>query len=60
MKLHNPIVVKKLIKVIESIKTLEQVKSTRRYIDLYYKQYGIQNKAIIELYFRRYKKRIKR
>jgi len=42
---------KKLIKVIESIKNETHILGTRRYIDLYYKRYGEKNKGIVELYF---------
>lgn len=43
--------VRKLIKVIESMKNETHILGTRRYIDLYYKQYGERNRGIIELYF---------
>ena len=44
---------KKLLKVIESTTKLNHIEGTRRYIDLYYKQYGELNKGIIELYFKK-------
>ena len=53
-------VMKKLLKVIESITKLDHIEGTRRYIDLYYRQYGTQNKGIIELYFKKQVKSIKK
>jgi len=50
---------KKLLKVIESTTKLDHIEGTRRYIDLYYKQYGELNKGIIELYFKKQIKVIK-
>jgi hypothetical protein len=52
-------VMKKLLKVIESTTKLDHIEGTRRYIDLYYKQYGELNKGIIELYFKKQIKLIK-
>lgn len=43
---------KKLVRVIKSVKNVEQLDSTRNYIDLWYKSYGEQHKTIIELYFK--------
>jgi len=45
-------VVTKLFKVIDSMETPEHMMAVRRYIDLYYKMYDVQNKGIIEIYFR--------
>ena len=45
-------VVTKLFKVIDSMETPEHIIAVRRYIDLYYKMYDVQNKGIIEIYFR--------
>ena len=42
----------KLLKVIDSIEKPEHVNGVRRYLDLYYQQYGLQNKGILEIYFR--------
>ena len=53
-------VIKKLLKVIESTTKLDHIEGTRRYIDLYYKQYGNVNKGIIELYFKKQVKSIKK
>lgn len=46
-------VMKKLLKVIESTTKIRHIDGTRRYIELYYKQYGEVNKGIIELYFKK-------
>lgn len=43
---------KKLVRVIKSVKNVEQLDSTRNYIDLWYKSYGEKHKTIIELYFK--------
>lgn len=51
--------VRKLIKVIESIKSTNHIDGTRRYIDLYYQQYGERNRGIIELYFNKTVKALK-
>jgi len=53
-------VMKKLLKVIESTTKLNHIDGTRRYIDLYYKQYGNLNRGIIELYFKKQVKSIKK
>lgn len=45
-------VVRKLLKVIDSMEKVEHMEGVRRYIDLYYKQYGLQNKGLVEIYFR--------
>ncbi len=42
----------KLLKVIDSMNKPEHMKGVRRYIDLYYQEYGLQNKGILEIYFR--------
>ena len=59
MKSNLKKVMKKLLKVIESTTHLDHISGTRRYIDLYYKQYGDNSKGIIELYFRKQIKSIK-
>lgn len=46
------IAIQKLFKVIDSIEKPEHIVGVRSYIDLYYKEYGIQNKGLIEIYFR--------
>ncbi len=45
-------VVRKLLKVIDSMEKVEHMEGVRRYNDLYYKQYGLQNKGLVEIYFR--------
>lgn len=50
-------VIQKLFKVIDSMSKIEHIKGVRNYLDLYYKQYGLQNKGIIEIYFRTRKER---
>jgi len=42
----------KVLRVIKSINSREQFGPTRKYIDLWYKRYGTENKNIIELYFK--------
>ena len=42
----------KVLRVIKSINNREQFGATRRYIDLWYRKYGIENKGLIELYFK--------
>ena len=44
--------IKKLLKVIDSIKKIEQIDTFRNYINQYYKLYGTNNKNLIEIYFR--------
>jgi hypothetical protein len=51
--------VKKLIKVIESMTSILHIDATKRYMDLYFKQYGTRNKVIVELYFKRKVKELK-
>lgn len=51
--------VKKLIKVIESMTSILHIDGTQRYMDLYFKQYGTRNKVIVELYFKKKVKDIK-
>ena len=46
------IVVRKLLKVIDSMENRNHMIAVRKYIDLYYKLHGTQNKGIIEIYFR--------
>jgi len=52
------IVVTKLFKVIDSMNKVEHIDGVRRYIDLYYKMYDVQNKGIIEIYFRTRKEKL--
>lgn len=52
MKRTLEVVITKLLKVIDSIDRYEHIQSVRNYIDLYYEMYGLQNKGIIEIYFR--------
>ena len=42
----------KLLKVVDSMEKPEHMIGVRRYLDLYYQQYGLQNKGILEIYFR--------
>lgn len=44
--------IKKLLKVVDSIKKIEQIDTARNYINQYYKLYGTNNKNLIEIYFR--------
>jgi len=46
------IAIEKLLKVIDSIEKEEHILGVRNYIDLYYQMYGLQNKNLIEIYFR--------
>ena len=50
---------KKLLKVINSMSNILQIDATRKYIDLYYKQFGEARKDVIEYYFRNKKKNLK-
>lgn len=52
MRRYKREVMEKLLKVIDSMETPEHMDGVRRYIDLYYQQYGLQNKGILEIYFR--------
>ena len=52
MKRTLEVVITKLLKVIDSIDRYEHIQSATNYIDLYYEMYGLQNKGIIEIYFR--------
>lgn len=45
-------VMKKLLKVIDSMSSYEQIPAVRKYIELYYRMYGTQNKGLIEVYFK--------
>lgn len=45
-------VIEKLLRVIDSMEKPEHMNGVRRYIDLYYQRYGLQNKGLIEIYFR--------
>ena len=51
MKLYGTTLMKKLIRVIESMTNPAHVVGTRNYINFYYRQYGIKNKPIIEMYY---------
>ena len=51
-------VVTKLFKVIDSMETPEHMIAVRRYIDLYYKMYDVQNKGLIEIYFKTRKEKL--
>ena len=52
MKRTLEVVIAKLLKVIDSIDRYEHIQTARNYIDLYYEMHGLQNKGIIEIYFR--------
>jgi len=52
MNRFKEMVAKKLLRVIDSMEKVEHMEGVRRYIDLYYQQYGLQNKGLIEIYFR--------
>ena len=45
-------VIQKLFKVIDSMDKVEHIYGVRNYIDSYYNLYELQNKGIIEIYFR--------
>jgi len=45
-------VMKKLLKVIDSMEKPIHADAVRKYIDLYYQMYGTQYKGLIEIYFR--------
>lgn len=45
-------IMKKLLLVIRSMNSQEQIPATRKYIDLWYKMYGTKNKELIEIYFK--------
>ena len=48
----------KVFKVIQSMSKREHIKTTRKYIDLWYQNYGTENKQFIELYFKSKSKEI--
>ena len=50
---------RKLLLLIKSLQTTEQIPATRRYIDLWYKKYGTKNKELIEIYFKSKKNEIR-
>ena len=52
MNRYKRMVMEKLLKVIDSMDKPEHMNGVRRYLDLYYQQYGLQNKGILEIYFR--------
>lgn len=43
---------KKLLLVIKSMNSTQQIPATRKYIDLWYQKYGTKNKPLIEIYFK--------
>lgn len=45
-------IMKKLLLVIKSMNSQEQIPATRKYIDLWYRRYGTKNKQLIEIYFK--------
>ena len=45
-------IMKKLLRVIKSMDNREQIRATRRYIDLWYRTYGEKHKNFIEIYFK--------
>jgi len=49
---HFREIMKKLLRVIKSMKKREHIDATRRYIDLWYKNYGENHKNLIEIYFK--------
>jgi phosphorylcholine metabolism protein LicD len=55
IKDHNNVVreiMKKLLLVIQSINSTQQIPATRKYIDLWYRKYGTKNKELVEIYFK--------
>lgn len=52
MRRYKKEVLEKLLKVVDSMDKPEHMNGVRRYIDLYYQEYGLQNKGILEIYFR--------
>ena len=46
------IMITKMFKVIDSMSSRDHINGTRRYIDLYYKQFGEKHKSVIEIYFK--------
>lgn len=52
-------IMQKLLLVIRSMKTQEQIPATRRYIDLWYKKYGTKNKELIEIYYKSRKQELR-
>lgn len=44
--------IQKLFKVIDSMNKIEHIAGVRQYINLYYKMNGLQNKGLVEIYFR--------
>jgi len=59
MELWSIDLMKKLLKVIESMSSTRHINGTRKYIELYYQIYGTRNKSIIELYFNKTIKSLK-
>jgi hypothetical protein len=51
MRRYKKEVLEKLLKVVDSMEP-EHMNGVRNYIDLYYQEYGLQNKGILEIYFR--------
>lgn len=48
----------KVFKVIQSMSKREHINTTRKYINLWYRNYGTENKQFIELYFKSKSKEI--
>ena len=48
-------ILQKVIKVIQTTENREQMLSTKKYINLYYKLHGTKNKWIIESYVKSHK-----
>ena len=48
-------ILQKVIKVIQTTENREQMLSTKKYINLYYKLHGTKNKWIIEYYLKGHK-----
>ena len=44
-------VINKIVKMIDTMQNGMHALGTRKYIDLYYKEYGSTNKSFLELYF---------
>jgi len=44
-------VINKIVKMIDTMQNGRHALGTRKYIDLYYKEYGSKNKSFLELYF---------
>jgi hypothetical protein len=51
-------ILRKVIKVIETTENREQMLSTKKYINLYYKLHGTKNKWIIQSYLKKHKDKV--